>query len=442
MATSISFTTLTPLFTAPAHADSESKSTDIMISPGTDETQLNLSWRTKSLAIKDQFVQLAPSSDVKDGEFPESAVQSQAERTLGSRGDYHNKATITGLTENTEYSYRVGSDATGWSEVQTFDTESFGDDWNFLYMGDPQIGASGDVKKDTENWLKATDAATQTHPDSSILMGSGDQVNIPMAYSEFDGFLSNPTVRSTPTSVIRGNHELGSTLYNKLFNMPGESNDNYYYEHNNALVVGLDSNESVDKMKSYLKETINAHRGDNDWVIVTFHHAPYSQATHRNDPKVRAIREQLSSTLSELNVDLVLSGHDHVYTRTHLMDGTTPVIPNADGAEDKTGTDKDAPVAGKPGDVLHPKDNETLYVNTSSSTGSKFYSFMDRDGNKPDVTPEESFEKGLAAQSTAMWNQDRTPDYTNVEVSGDKLTVHTYNVADGSQVDSVTLSKN
>ena len=69
--------------------------------------------------------------------------------TGGSRSDltgYHsNKVTVTGLNANTEYYYQVFQNGQ-WQEVQEYSTKSF-DQYSFLYVGDPQIGA---CKKQTD----------------------------------------------------------------------------------------------------------------------------------------------------------------------------------------------------------------------------------------------------------------------------------------------------
>lgn len=433
-ALAVGFTTATaPIATAQDAINGDVA--DMIISPGVDETQINIAWRTTNLSLGDEFVQWAPTSEVTDGKFPADAPTGEATRILGGAADYHNKATITGLKENTDYSYRVGSDERGWSETHTFDTESFGNDWNFLFIADAQVGASGNLEQDTAGWLNATKTATAQFPDSSLLHSGGDQVNIAINRDEYTSFFSNPTLREVPTSVVKGNHEIGGSLYNNMYNMPNGSNTNYWYEHNNALFVGLDSNNrDIEAHKTFLRQTVTEHGADKDWIILSFHHAPYSQGTHHMDRNLTPLREQLAPTISELGVDAVLSGHDHIYTRTHLMKGNEPVLP----AEGATGSER----AGKVGDVLQPKDDETLYITGSSSSGSKFYNFMSKDGEKLDgISADESFAKDLPLNSTAWWNQDRTPDYTNVEVSAGELTLTTYNVADNTVVDKVTLSK-
>ena len=75
------------------------------------------------------------------------------------------------------------------------------------------------------------------------------------------------------------------------------------------------------------------------------------------------------------DIDLVLAGHDHSYTRTHLMDGTTPVLPEGDGAgaaAEYAATPDTNPDDGH--DIVHPKDGQVIYITANSSSGSKFES--------------------------------------------------------------------
>lgn len=169
------------------------------------------------------------------------------------------------------------------------------------------------------------------------------------------------------------------------------------------------------ELTDYVDDVIAQHGDQADWVVVGFHQSPYSQASHHFDPDLEIMRQILPAAFSEAGVDLVLGGHDHIYTRTHLMDGTTPVVP------------EEAPEAG---DVLVQEDNEVMFMTASSSSGSKFYDYMDSEGGE---------DPALTHPSTAVWNQDYTPDFSNVQVTEDRLTVTTHNSEDGTVVDKFTL---
>jgi 3',5'-cyclic AMP phosphodiesterase CpdA len=61
----------------------------------------------------------------------------------------------------------------------------------------------------------------------------------------------------------------------------------------------------------------------NQWKIVALHHPPYSSGAHGS---TRGADVLLEPILARRHVDLVLSGHDHHYERTHPQAGVTYVV--------------------------------------------------------------------------------------------------------------------
>ena len=87
-----------------------------------------------------QLVQLAPSSALVNGDFVTSVTTFAASGAANTTTTGFNRhATLSGLAENTQYSYRVGSEG-NWSTTYSFKTQSFEGDFDFLFFGDPQIG--------------------------------------------------------------------------------------------------------------------------------------------------------------------------------------------------------------------------------------------------------------------------------------------------------------
>ncbi|MDP5121595.1 MAG: metallophosphoesterase [Spirosomaceae bacterium] len=59
------------------------------------------------------------------------------------------------------------------------------------------------------------------------------------------------------------------------------------------------------------------------WTVVFFHHPPFTKRSHDSDaePELQRIRETLVPVFDKYQVDVVLSGHSHVYERSYLMKG-------------------------------------------------------------------------------------------------------------------------
>lgn len=399
----------------------------IVLGIGSDATEANLAWQSKT--SETQFLEYWPTAD------PTNITRVESPRgPYNSAVFYPHEATMTGLEPDTEYAYRVGSDRRGYSEQRTFTTGTDGDSWSFLAMADAQIGVDTKIAEQSAAWNKAVNTATGEHPDSAFIMHLGDQVEgwgAPV--KQLEEFTAPEKLQEYRLAVLKGNHET-YTLdrhFQDTYFLPNEVDDtaNYFFNYNNVLFIGLDGNRAskadIDVHAKFVNETIAAHGADADWVIVGIHHAPFSQGTHYTDKDVVELRNSLTPKLSEAGVDLVLSGHDHIYTRTHLMNGVDPVIPAG---------------ASKSGDILIPEDNEVLYVTSTTATGGKYYDFQDENGTTHPNVREENV-TDLAHKSTARWRQDYNPDYTSIDVSPESLKLTTYNINTPYVVDQVTLLK-
>ncbi len=117
-------------------------------------------------------MKIATKADMSDAKEVEG-VQTQAVAIEGVQY-YSNKASVSDLKENTTYYYQVFQDGK-YQDAQKYSTKSF-KNYSFLYVGDPQIGASsgqvsteGDKMKDNNyaarndgyNWNNVLNNALQ-----------------------------------------------------------------------------------------------------------------------------------------------------------------------------------------------------------------------------------------------------------------------------------------
>jgi 3',5'-cyclic AMP phosphodiesterase CpdA len=80
------------------------------------------------------------------------------------------------------------------------------------------------------------------------------------------------------------------------------------------------------------------------WKVAALHHPPYSSGSHGSSI---AVREAIEPLFVEYGVDLVLTGHDHHYERTALLDGVTYVVSGAGSRLRGPGTSDFTAVAEK-----------------------------------------------------------------------------------------------
>ena len=403
----------------PVHAETQSEETEtarsgetvqksVILMIGSDETSRNLTWYAN--VEEAGSVQWAKQSDMQDGLFP--AQYSEAAATsiaANDEGFYSNQATMTGLEENTTYVYRVVNGDT-ISQIYTFETGDFDDGYSFILAGDPQIGA-GNTETDTVGWDETLDTAiAQLDPD--FLVSAGDQVNTNNNETQYTGYLNDALTYLTSATTI-GNHDSGSAAYNEHFNLPNESDSlgattagtDYWFVYDNTLFMVINSNNrSTAEHKEFMESAI-AQNPDVRWKTVVFHHSVYSTASHVNDGDIIERREELPPVMSELGIDVVLMGHDHVYTRTYMMNGTTP--------DDSQGVQSE---------VTNPEG--VLYLTANSASGSKYYDI---------AAPEAAY--------SAVMDQSYRRTITDIHVTDTSYTMTTYYMDTMEVLDTFTINK-
>ena len=141
------------------------------------------------------------------------------------------------------------------------------------------------------------------------------------------------------------------------------------------------------------------------WKTVVFHHSIFSTASHVDDGDIITRRNELPQVFKDLDIDVVLMGHDHVYTRTYMMDGTTP------------DTSK-----GVQSSVTNP--TGILYLTANSASGSKYYDI-----------------KAPNAEYSAKMDQSYRRTVTDIKVTDTSYTMKTYYADDLSLLDEFTIYK-
>ncbi len=386
---------------------------------GADQTKRTVVWCSDG--SNEGKVQLALKSNVNSKIFPSNRQEFNAvlsDNTVS--GKKTNTAVITGLSPNTEYAYRVGSD-NKWSKIYTFTTGSFEDNsLSFLAVGDSQLGITN-LGTETQTWADTIAKGLDKQPNASFMISLGDQVNAANNEEQFKAFFTPDALKSLPVATVVGNHEFTATNYSDHFKMPnvssygvsataGNGTGDYWYIYNNVLFMCINSNnDNSDEHEEFMTAVISANP-DVRWKVVTMHHSMYSvgHGILSTPDKITALRNSLSPLFSELGIDVVLSAHDHRYSRTYMMDGTTPVVPDG-------GT--------VPSSVTNPQ-GQVLYISLSSSSGSMYL--------------EQSSEN---YSYNAVKNQENVPQLSVVDVTENSFKITTYRTNNMTVLDEFTIYK-
>ncbi|SER70244.1 Calcineurin-like phosphoesterase [Psychrobacillus sp. OK032] len=387
------------------------QATNISFAPGADETKYNFSWYSPETS-NPGVVEYAKKSDMTGEVFPsELAKTTTATVANASSGYSTHKATITDVESASEYVYRIGDGNGKWSDTYSFKTHDT-DSYNFLIMGDTQIG-SGKVPSDTEGWVNTLNKAYAKYPDSSFILSVGDQVNNANSEEEYAGYFTPKELKQVPTATTIGNHD-NSNSYKQHFNVPNETTygataagGDYSFTRGDTLFMVLNSNnKNASEHNAFMEETVAANP-DAKWKFVVLHHSIYSAASHSLETSIVKLREELVPTIDQLDIDAVLMGHDHSYVRTYQMEGLQPLKNQ---------------MIDEQGRVINP--TGTMYLTVNSSSGSKYYNLKE--------TPE---------PYSAVRSQLKTPTFSNVTVTPTSVEFSTYRVDTMEQVDTYTIVK-
>ncbi|MDU7329898.1 MAG: cell wall-binding repeat-containing protein [Finegoldia magna] len=416
---------------------------------GKDQSERNFTWYSKS---KEQgYLEIVEANDQKDfsNAMKIKAVTSdknttfdindksnekvkiekdkkdQALKDLYELKDMSNsQVNIKNLKPNTKYMYRVYNGNGKKSQVFEFTTQPKGD-FTFVLAGDPQIGA-GKFYADRDKWEKALGTIKKQVPQMSFLYSLGDQVNEYTSKSEleYSGYIERENAKGITFATIIGNHDSQANSYSQHFALPNlqaegktEAGSNYYFVYNNTLFIQLNSNNmNTAEHKATIEKAIEMTKNQNiKWKVVGFHHAIYSAATHANDDDIIKRRAEYPALMKQYGIDLIVAGHDHVYTRSRMMDGGMAI------ESERNFTDKSKEEGKVPSKYVNPKGQ--LYLTANSASGSKHYDLVE-------------FKDYMAVR-----DQHYKPNFTEVKVTDKSIVATTYETDSLKVVDQVEIEK-
>jgi hypothetical protein len=112
-----------------------------------------------------------------------------------------------------------------------------------------------------------------------------------------------------------GNHDRPENVSYKPYNMNGQRY--YTYARTNVRFLALDSTQMDQKQLDWIDTSLRDAR--DDWKICYFHHPLYSNAErHGSSVDLRVLLEPI---FTRSGVNVVFSGHDHVYERIKPQKG-------------------------------------------------------------------------------------------------------------------------
>lgn len=460
----------------------------ISLSPGSDNSSVNFAWYTKKSAGV-QKLKIAENKRLTNAKVYE-AEQTKAVTDKDETEYVSNKVIATDLKANTTYYYSYQKDGQ-WTAPEKYTTDN-GSKFSFIFVGDPQIGSSNELKgaateefynaqsaavaNDAFNWNTTLNQAMEkTGNKASFVLSSGEQIQSTKKKSpnkaawgseiEYSGYLSPDVLKNLPVATTVGNHDADNANYTYHFNTAnaselgsnGKVGGDYWFKHDNALFIMLNTQDTnVEEHRQFIEQTVAANK-DCKWRIVTLHQDIYGSAEHSNEPEITNLRYQLAPIFEDNKVDVVLTGHDHAYSRTQILKGGHKTTEYTDDEFDPM-LDEDMDAGENPDTVYTAKENikadttdpsqkaylnylnqvmdkdaiqqvtkkgttvfnptGILYMTAGSSSGSKYY----------DLVPRQQ------SYIANRWQQD-VPTYSVIDITDTTFTINTYRTDTEEKID-------
>ena len=203
----------------------------------------------------------------------------------------------------------------------------------FAVIGD--TGSGTDKQRDVGTMMAQYRAV---FPFEFVLM-MGDNLYGGEAPKDFEKKFSEPYKALLENRVkfyaSLGNHDQSLQVNYENFNMNGK--EYYRFKKGNVAFYALNSNYMDKKQVEWLESELS--KDTSEWKVCFFHHPPYSSAkAHGSDPQLREVVEPI---FIKYGVNVVLTGHDHVYERIKPQKGIYYFV-SGGGGKLRTGDVNDA----------------------------------------------------------------------------------------------------
>ena len=293
----------------------------------------------------------------------------------------------------------------------------------------------------------------------------GQNSGTSLSHGNYTQATEQEIVKQSATNGVAPNEE---GIYDYVERREMETKGNYYYLYNNVLFVTLNTgaypggndsegtgvssyndNSEAEAIVDNFDKTITAakekYAGQYDWLVVTHHKSTQTVAKHAADSDIENyVDAGFERIMAEYKVDFVLGGHDHVYSRSYVLDGEGQRTSEAldhfhdpEGTIYLTGNCSSDMQYYTPFDSVDKNDNADYPVLANGQKGSVAYMEGKNAENPRDYLP-------IGNQE---WNQEYSPSYAIFEVEDNTISVKVYNLDGDSEnpdtklIDTFTVTK-
>lgn len=241
---------------------------------------------------------------------------------------------LNNLEPNCKYIYKIISGDVSSNDLSFKTADSSALEYSFLSFVDFQYS-------ENQTTLNLVKTFVQKTPEANLITCSGDLADEGYSEKSHRHLFDSEIFSNSILAFGVGDHEYWGSdkspikmfkkpySFNKLFNNPnngceGYLNSSYYFRYNTTLFVFLDcgdsnvssSNEIFSKQAKWLDNVLTTEK-DYEFIIVCMHKSLYGDPIQ--DSNVRKFAPVFTNIFDKYKVDLVISGHDHEYSRTKAI---------------------------------------------------------------------------------------------------------------------------
>lgn len=254
-------------------------------------------------------------------------------------------ADVDGLTPAMTYYYQVGDKNGMLSPVGKFKTSGAKDKpLTFIHYTDTQNAYWNEhIRNEAQFGADTLYQAQKKAPDADFILHTGDIVEIAEVEDEWVDLMAQSQKYLLNMSLVPvpGNHDeyglnrkdLFPNKFSEHFNVAsaGKTDGGSYYsfDYNNAHFIVLNTNDYKNKDKKALGEeqlrwlredAKKARENGAEWIILSYHKPLFSKSYHSlQDEDVQNVRDDFMKAIDDLDIDIALQGHDHVFSRTKSL---------------------------------------------------------------------------------------------------------------------------
>ncbi len=253
------------------------------------------------------------------------------------------RASLTNLTPGVKYRYKVGSEG-NYSTDYYFKTADNSNESDVVFFSDPQ-------SKNYDDFYSTLSYAIGREENIDLFLCGGDISDLAGDEEYYKNFFNRGVnfFQNYQFATVPGNHETlyyaagdengynykehpgECRAYNAHFFNPQNGpkiqdydvNSTYYFYYNRTLFIMINTQFNSSDLRttsSWIDEVIATSKanGLHDYTVAVMHKGVYGNYYYGNSG-CKSLMDVFMPTFDKHKVDLVISGHDHTYVRTHTI---------------------------------------------------------------------------------------------------------------------------